>query len=413
MTPTSPPVGPNTPNGSPLPDEAALERVFRARYASLVDEAKRHLNDAPTAAPRVVETLFLSAWGERAQFKSAEQLDAFLKSELVHGAARELARRASAHHFGTERKGHAAAHVERPVDVDQSWAHVQRTLHPDRTASDGASQNASRHDAATHVKDLAKKRSYAIPVIIFIVIVVAAFGVSKYLTHLGREGGIVAALAAKANSATQTSDGQSATIHLPDGSAVKLGPDSRLIIADKFGDDMRVISIQGAAAVTVAPGHPAPLQVRSFGAVVDAQGGTLIVRSYPADSGVTVMAMGGDDSLRVGKGMRALTAGTALRVAINGQVSDATPGEVAEASTWVNDTLSIANRTLKTAIDEIRTWYGTKLVVLDTTLLTRPVTASAPLNSSLAAIAAVEKAAQVKFGYEGQAMVFRDAAKKK
>lgn len=413
MPSTSPPIGPGTPAGGPLPDEAALERVFRARYASLVDEAKRHLNDAQAAAPRVVEALFLRAWTERASFTSTDELDAFLKSEVAHGAARELARRASAHHFGGDRKSQGAAHAERPIDVDQSWANVQRTLHPDRSAADGASQDAFRHDAAAHVKDLAKKRSYAIPIVIFIVVVIAAFGVSKYLTHLGREGGIVAALAAKANSATQTSDGQSATIHLPDGSTVKLGPDSKLISADKFGDDMRVISVQGAAAVTVAPGHPAPLQVRSFGAIVDAQSGTLIVRSYPADSSVTVVAIGGDDSLRVGKGMRALTAGTALRVALNGQVSDATPGELAEASTWVNDTLSIANRTLKTALDEIRTWYGTKIVVLDTTLLNRPVTASAPLNSSLAAITAVEQSAQVKFGYEGQAMVFRDAAKKK
>ena len=413
MPSTTPPIRPDSPGESPLRDEAALERTFRARYASLIDEAKHHLNDDQAAAPRVVETLFLRAWAERASIKSTEELDAFLNSEVAHGAARELARRASAHHFGAERKSQGAAHADRPVDVDQSWANVQRTLHPDRMASDGASQNASRHDAASHVKDLAKKRSYVIPIIIFIVIVAAAFGVSKYLTHLGREGGIIAALAANKQTATQTSDGQTAKAPLLDGSVVKLGPDSKLIVADNFGDNMRVISIEGAAAVTVAPGHPVPLQVRSFGAVVDAQGGTLIVRSYPADSSVTLVAMGGDDSVRVGKGMRAMTAGTALRVSLNGQVTDATPGELAEASTWVNDTLTIANRTLKTAIDEIRTWYSTKLVVLDTTLLTRPVTASAPLNSSLAAIAAVEKSAQVKFGYEGQAMVFRDAAKKK
>jgi ferric-dicitrate binding protein FerR (iron transport regulator) len=162
----------------------------------------------------------------------------------------------------------------------------------------------------------------------------------------------------------------------------------------------------------VADGHPTPLEVRAFNTVVDAPSGSLVVRTYAGDSSVTLVSISGDDSLRVGKDRRALASGSAVHVAHDGTVRDATPGERAEASSWVNDTLTIADRPLKTAIDEIRSWYGTKIVVLDTTLLKRPVSASATLTSSLAAIAAVEKSGQVKFGYEGQAMVFRDAARK-
>ena len=410
MPSTSPPIGPDTPGGSPLRDEAALERLFRARYTALADEAKGHLKDAQSAAPRIVEALFLRAWDERDQFKSVEELDAFLHNEVAHAAARELARRASAHHFGGGRASHAA-HAEAPIDVDQSWEHVHRTLHPDREATAGAVQDASRHEAASHVKDLAKKRNYVVPVVIILLAVAAAFGISKYLNRLGREGGILQALNANDKTATKTGDGQLAHVNLNDGSAVKAGPDSKLTIAQNFGDEMRVIRIEGAAAVTVSGGHAAPLEVRAYNAVVDAPGGTVVVRTWAGDSSVVVAVQGATDSVRVGKDVHALASGAAMHVAHDGTVRDATAGELAEATSWNNDTLTIADRPLKTAIDEIRTWYGTKIVVLDTTLLKRPVTASAPLNSSLAAIAAVEKSGQVKFGYEGQAMVFRDAAK--
>ncbi|MDE3151721.1 MAG: hypothetical protein KGL93_05690, partial [Gemmatimonadota bacterium] len=87
----------------------------------------------------------------------------------------------------------------------------------------------------------------------------------------------------------------------------------------------------------------------------------------------------------------------------------ATPAQFMEASTWVNDTLSLANRTLKEAVAAIKEWYGTNIVVLDSSLLTRPVTMQATLTAATAAISAVEKSANVKFGYEGQGMVFRDA----
>ena len=414
MPSTSPPLGPDTPAGAPLKDEQALERLFRERYKSLAEMAKTHLKDAAPAAPRIVEALFLRAWDQRAEFTSVKELDAFFQSEVPHAAARELARRASAHHFGAGGK-HAPAHAEPAMDVNQSWERIHRTLHPDRDATAGAMKEASRHEAASHVKGLAKKRNYVIPAVILVVAVAAALGISKYLNRLGEEGGIITALKAADNKAHQTRDNQIANITgLTDGSSVKMGPDSKVVVADGFsGDKMRVIQVEGIAEITVAPGQKQPFQVRAYNAVINAPDGSLLVRTYDEDSSVTVIAKGDADSLRIGKIWRPLAAGAAMHVAHDGSVGDATPGQFLEASTWVNDTVSIANRTLKQAVDQIREWYGTKIVVLDTTLLSRPVTMQASLTSATEAIAAVEKSANVKFGYEGQGMVFRDAASKK
>ncbi len=413
MPSTSPPSGPDTPAGAPLKDEQALERLFRERYTSLAAMAKTHLNDAASAAPRIVETLFLRAWDQRAEFKSVKELDAFFEAEVPHAAARELARRASAHHFGGGK--HAAAHAEHETNVNESWERIHRTLHPDREATAGAMKEASRHEAASHVKGLAKKRNYVVPAVIIVLAIAAALGISKYLNRLGEEGGIITALKANDTKAHQTRDNQIATItDLADGSSVKMGPGSRVVVADGFsGDKMRVIQVNGIVAVTVAPGQTAPFQVRTYDAVINAPDGTLLIRTYDDDSSLTVIAKGSTDSLRIGKIWRPLAAGAAMHIAHDGTVSDATPGQFLEASTWVNDTVSIANRSLKDAVSQLQAWYGTKVVVLDTTLLTRSVTMQAPMNSATDAISGIEKSANVKFGYEGQGMVFRDAAGKK
>jgi hypothetical protein len=51
--------------------------------------------------------------------------------------------------------------------------------------------------------------------------------------------------------------------------------------------------------------------------------------------------------------------------------------------------------------------------VPDAALLDRKASFSVSLDSSRQAIAQVEKSANVKFGYEGEAKLFRDAAPKK
>jgi transmembrane sensor len=414
MPSTSPPPGPDTPAGPPLKDEQALERLFRARYQPLTREARTHLKDAEAAAPRIVEALFLRAWDQRTEFKSSADVDAFFAAELPHAAARELARRASAHHFGAQGGKHAAARAEPAGSVDESWDRIHRTLHPDHAATSGAIKEHSRHDAAAHVKGLAKKRNYVIPGVIVVLSIAAALGISKYLNRLGEEGGVISALKANETKAHLTRDNQIAKVALTEGSAVKLAPDSKLVVADEFsGDKMRVIQLQGAAQVDVSAGQSAPFQIRAFSAVVNAPSGSVIIRTYDDDSSVTLIAKGDADSLRVGKLWRPMAAGAALHVSRDGTVGDATPGQFLEASTWVDDTVSVANRTLKEAVDQLRAWYGTKVVVLDSSLLTRPVTMQASLNSATDAIAAIEKSANVKFGYEGQGMVFRDAAQKK
>ncbi len=412
MPAVPPPPGPTPPAGPPLPDERALERVFRSHYSALAEEAKKHLKDAPSAAPHVVEGLFLSAWAGREEFKTTKELEDFLHGEVVHAAARELSRRASAHHFGGT-GSHGAAHTERPVNVDQSWQHILRTLHPDTKAAANAVAEHSRHDTAHHVADLGKRRSYVVPIIIGVIAIAAALGISWWLNQASHEGAILSTLTSASARPHQTGPGQYAMVNLDDGSKITLAPQSKLVVPEHFGNDLRVVSLQGAAKIDIAPGVKAPFEVRAENAVIDVAGGSFVVRADTSDTAMVVAVKGDSATVRLGtdpkKNLHPIAAGAALRVTTGGQVSTPTADQLAEATTWADSTVTIAHESLRDALVELRRWYGTHIVVLDSSLLTRDISIQAPTTSSTDAIAAVERSGNVKFDYEGQTMVFRDA----
>src|SRR6185503_15487998 len=105
--------------------------------------------------------------------------------------------------------------------------------------------------------------------------------------------------------------------------------------------------------------------------------------------------------------------GKALLVTKTGETREPTPGELQEATTWVDHTLTVSNRQLREVLPQLKRWYGVDIKVLDLPLLDRPVSLQASLDSPKEAISGVEKSANVKFDYEEKTMVFRDAKKGK
>ena len=148
MPVTSPPMGSDqSPSpGVPLGDPQSFEQYFRSHFSELATEAKTQLDDAASAAPKVVEGAFRHAWEERERILTPQDLDAFLREEVRHGAAREKSRRASLHrydaHHGASKSGSHAASTT--IDVDQSWQHLSHTLHlvPDDVATTHAEEVA-------------------------------------------------------------------------------------------------------------------------------------------------------------------------------------------------------------------------------------------------------------------------------
>jgi len=410
MSVTSPPMGSNSPApGVPLSDPQSLEQYFRSHFNELAIEAKSQLDDGSPAAPRVVEGAFRHAWEERERILTPQDLDTFLHEEVRHGVAREKSRRASLHHHGTSK---TAAHAT-SVDVDQSWNHLSHTLHlvPEERKTDVAEEVAAvlRHDAAGHVADLAKKRSWKGAIAVGVVAAILVAGGIYYVDRLGDEGAVTGALNAGDARTHVAATAQLAIVTLDDGTRVMLTPESKLIVPKQFGELMRAVKLEGEATFTVAPGRSKPFEVRASITKTLVTGTILTVRSFAAESSVVIALKEGTATVKVGDSTRTVGAGQAVFVK-NSAMREPTAPELQEATSWNDKTLTIANRTLRDVLPQLKRWYGIDIKVVDLPLLDRPVSIQASLDSPKEAITAVEKSANVKFGYEGKTMVFRDAA---
>ena len=415
MPATSPPMGSDqTPApGAPLSDPRSLEQYFRSHFNELTTEAKAQLDDAGVAAPRVVEGAFRHAWEERERILTPQDLDAFLHEEVRHGVAREKSRRASLHRHDAHGTSKTAAPHATQMDVDQSWNHLSHTLHlvPEDQKVDHAREVAAllRHDTAGHVADMAKKRSWKVPIAIGVVAALLVAGGIYYVDRLGDEGAVTGALNAPDARTHLAATAQLAIVTLDDGTRVMLTPESKLIVPKQFGELMRAVKLEGEATFTVPPGNSKPFEVRAANTQTRVTGTVLTVRNFPSEGSVVVALKEGTATVKVGDSTRTVGAGQAVFVK-DSRMREPTEPELQEATSWNDKTLTIANRSLRDVLPQLKRWYGIDIKVVDLPLLDRPVSLQASLDSPKEAISGVEKSANVKFGYEGKTMVFHDAA---
>jgi ferric-dicitrate binding protein FerR (iron transport regulator) len=206
-----------------------------------------------------------------------------------------------------------------------------------------------------------------------------------------------------------TLPGQQAGVTLLDGSKVNLGADTKLVIVPDFGAAVRAVKLEGAGRFTVAPGNKHEFVVRAGNAQVTATGTAFGVRAYPTDDMVSVRVREGAVRVNANGDTRDVAAGRALVVTKNGEMREPTAAELESAMSWIDGNLVITNRPLREALADMGRWYAYDIKVRDSTLLARPVTVKASLQSPRDAISQIEQTGRLKFGYDDQVMVFRDA----
>jgi ferric-dicitrate binding protein FerR (iron transport regulator) len=102
--------------------------------------------------------------------------------------------------------------------------------------------------------------------------------------------------------------------------------------------------------------------------------------------------------------------GEALDVRGDGTTRPLAGAAVSEAFAWADGRLIMTNRPLGEALGEVQRSFGLTLSVPDPKLLDRPVTVNVELGATRALLAALEQTGRLKFDYENQRMVLRDAA---
>lgn len=402
-----------------IPNEDALEKLFRAHYAELLIEAKSKLAGAETAAPRVVSKAFHLAWNDRAQFKSNEELKAFLRASVGHGAAREISRRAglhradvaisgSTHETETPSEHHHADPVE--MGIDEAWDRLKHTLHGGAPEAYRKRASAARHEAAEHMKDLGKERSWkglAIAGVVGVLFFIALFW---FIDKKGEGRRIQSSLAAQDARFYESPGNRLINVTLDDGTVVNLGPESKLTVPRMFGSNLRAVKVEGSANFNVVQQLPNPFRVQVGDAWVLVRSTTFAVRRYRDDSAAVIRVKEGTVEVMSGAEVRSLEAGKALKVADGGAISEPSQSEVEETASWADGRVIISGRPLRYVLPRLKRFYGLDIKVLDTKLLDRQVFLSAALNSPREAITSVEQSAGVKFSYVGDNMTFTDTA---
>jgi transmembrane sensor len=399
-------------------DEPAFERLFRERYAALVEEAKTILDGDGAAAARGVENVFVQVWGGRESVTTPEAFEQFLRAAVHESAARIKGRRVAAHRFGDHEGGKAKKVEAKPApSVDEAWSKIYGALHIDAAhAADVAHEMAdhSRHEAAAQLTEIAKPRS-KVPMIVGALLILCAIGGVAWWANRGRAAAeLTAALASSEARMKSTGAAELQNVTLGEGSTVVLGPDSKLRIPQKFGPTIRGLKLDGTATFTVAPGLALPFVVRAGNTTITATGTEFSVRAYPDEHDVLVRVREGGVNVTVGDSIRPLAKGAALLVSRDSTMRDATEAEVEQWLGWTDGTLVVNDRPLREVLAVAKRWYGLDLFVPDTALLSsRKASLRAKIDAPKDAIASIETSGGLRKGWEGSNMVLRDVRKKK
>lgn len=399
----------NATSTSALPDVQALRRVFDSEFPKLVAVAEQKLGDAAALAPRVAEGALVRAWDARGKLKSVDELRAFLTDDVQRAAERTLARRAE--HRGVESL--AAGGPAGALDLSHSWAEIAQAINVDPHSAQKSKEvmDAVRHHAAEGVVAVSKGISWRLVAGIAIVALVLIAAGVIVADRASTDAAVGRAIASTGGRVTNSGPGQMGNMTLGDATQVRLAPESKLTVPDGFGGKVRVVKLDGAAAFDVDPSQPGSFRVALpiANAIAVATGTKFVVAAYAADHAATVSVREGTVEVQVGKLAIPVPVGHALVIDSTGATHEASASELAEGSSWMDGKLTVTNRPLGNALTQLRRWYKLDVNVADPSLLTRTATITAPLDSSRAAIADVEKSAKVKFDYQGTQMVFRDA----
>ena len=396
-----------------LADELALKRVFDREFADCLSGARAQLGEAELQAPRIVQTAFVNAWNQRASFRTDDDLKSFLKEQISFGATRALSRKAAAHRFGTHGgrdEVHTASHaVAGSDDPAVSWTEVSRALHGEASSKDAhaAAASVGRHEAAEHMKAVAKKGQWKVPVTIGVFALAVMAAGFFYLDKLGEGEAALQAVSSANIQPIASQPGQIGNTTLADGSKVKIGPDTKLFIPDEFPAKLRVVKVEGTVQVDVAKA------VLPFYAVVRktqiiATGTSFVISTFLPDSAFAVLVREGTVTLKSAKGEKSLAANQTALVK-GGEISDLPEAQKGELFDWVDGKVTVPTQPMRGVMEQLVRWFNYDIKIVDASLLERTASFSVPLDSSGAAIKQIEKSANVKFAYEGQNKVFRDA----
>jgi ferric-dicitrate binding protein FerR (iron transport regulator) len=183
---------------------------------------------------------------------------------------------------------------------------------------------------------------------------------------------------------------------------VRLGSATVVKYTKSYPLDARAMQIIGVAAIK-APKLDSPLLVKVGNAWIHANDAEFIGRSFAEDSNTAMLkVISGSITVEDKLEEKPLTAGQTLLVLNNGTFMDLDEGKATLYFSWADGSFVSANQPLRKVLSEIKKWYALALTPKDSSFLDRPVSMTAPLDSTKVAIKALEEGAAVKVTLTGE-----------
>lgn len=176
-----------------------------------------------------------------------------------------------------------------------------------------------------------------------------------------------------------TPNGARQTITLGDGSRVTLNAGSRLRWAKDFDARARDVYLDGEAYFVVTHDSRRPFRVHARGAIAEDVGTRFTVRGYPELPQLEVVVAEGAVSLRrdrlEARDSVIVAAGQLGRVGSSGSPAVESNVAIERWTAWTGGALVLEGLTLEEALPQLERWYDATIVVGDTSLAKRRLTA--------------------------------------
>lgn len=173
-----------------------------------------------------------------------------------------------------------------------------------------------------------------------------------------------------------TSVGQTDSLQLPDGSVAILGPVSRLAVNAGYGVGSRTVEVEGVAWFDVTHDDSKPFRVRAGGAEIEDLGTRFGVTTMGGEVRVVVESgsVAIQDTVKRSARRVTLKAGEAATLRANQAVPAPAPRTESDVA-WLRGQLVFDNAPLSRVREDLRRWYGLELMIPDSSLLARHVSA--------------------------------------
>lgn len=169
---------------------------------------------------------------------------------------------------------------------------------------------------------------------------------------------------------TFTGANQLATIPLPDGSVIRLGPQSRMAV--DVDDDGVSAYVEGLAFFTVRAGNPRGFRVRTEAGQVHVLGTRFSVLAR--DAQLEVMVVQGSVELSSSSGQIRLARNELGRVRGDGPPSSSPVEDVYQELAWTGDFVAFESTPLREVAREFESRFDIELILADSVVAERTVT---------------------------------------